>query len=190
MPPAVLERELSRTGTSAQNHCADEPLFEVVQGSKVELPAMSSYSNQITNLLLFALFQYADETKNGTALGGALFAIPSPSDPDKQRRPDVAYISKHRWPLDQRAPDTDPWPVVPNLAVEVLSPTDRVFKVSNKIVEYFEAGVELVWIVDPNQEMVTIYTAPRQHKELMKTDTLDGGTVVPGFSLPLAQLFR
>lgn len=185
MPPAVLEREHSPAG----KYCADEPLFEIVRGAKVELPAMSSYSNQITNLLLFSLFQYADETQNGTALGEALFAIPSPSDPGKQRRPDIAYVNAHRWPRGQRAPDTDPWPVAPNLAVEVLSPNDRIREVEDKISEYFEAGVELVWVVDPHKERVRVYTSPDAMQTVNKSATLTGGSVIPGFSLPLVQLF-
>jgi Uma2 family endonuclease len=123
-------------------------------------------------------------------LAEALFSIPTKGDPDKQRRPDVAYFSKARWPLEKKVPDTDPWPVVPNLAVEVISPNDRIVEVTTKIADYFEAGVELVWVVHPRNEMVEVYTAPLQAKKLGKTETLTAESLLPGFQLPLVQLFR
>lgn len=190
MPPAVLERPKPRTEPDHSPHQGETPLFEVVQGQIVELANMSSYSGQLANDLSIELAIYARQKKSGTALTEVLFSIPVKDDPENQRRPDVAYLSAARWPLGRRAPDTDPWPAVPNLAVEVLSPTDRIQEVDNKIHEYFEAGVELVWVVNPRQETVSIYSSPRQVTILGKTDTLTAGEVIPGFALPLGQLFR
>lgn len=190
MAPAVLDRPQPRSEPSYEFKKGDAPLFEVVQGKIVELPNTSSYSSQISNRLYISLFRHIELSLHGTLLFETLFGIPSRSDPGKQRRPDLAYISANRWPLTQRAPDTDPWPAVPNLAVEVLSPNDRIQEVESKIHEYFEAGVELVWVVNPRQETVSSYTSPRQVTILGKADTLSAGEVIPGFALPLSQLFR
>lgn len=87
-------------------------------------------------------------------------------------------------------PRTDnAWDVVPNLASEVVSPTDSVYELEQKIVEYFQVGVELVWVVYPSQNKVHVLVGPTQIEVLTPADVLDGGTVLPGFRLPLAELF-
>ncbi len=190
MAPALLERGNARKTTEYIPTRSDESLFEVINKSIVELPKMSSYSNQLANSLLLFLFRCVDSKPTGTVLSEALFSMPTTSDEGRQRRPDIAYISKERWPLKKRAPDTDPWPVVPNLAIEVLSPNDLIRNLNKKIAEYFQAGVEIVWVVDPGEETVSVYTAPRQVTILSKADTLSAGKVIPGFALPLKQLFK
>ena len=190
MAPAVLDRPKAKTDAPASIKHGDDLLFEVVKGQRVELENMSSYSGQLANDLSIELAIYVRQNKTGTTLTEILFGIPIKSDPGNQRRPDVAYLSKERWPLSRRAPETDPWPAVPNLAVEVLSPNDRIQEVTDKIHEYFEAGVELVWVVNPRRETVSVYTSAQQVTILGKSDTLTAGEVIPGFALPLEQLFR
>jgi Uma2 family endonuclease len=175
--------------TSSSDEDRSEALFEVVLGKRVELPNISSRSGDIANELSIELAIYTRQHGLGKTLTEILFSIPTQDDPENQRRPDVAFLSLARWPRDQRAPDTDPWPAVPNLAVEVLSPHDRIRDLDNKIDEYFEAGVELVWVVDPNKERVLVYTSPESWKIVKKHETLEAGMVVPGFELPLSQLF-
>src|SRR5690606_12506431 len=126
MAAAVFEPLKSHTEINSPPRAGEEPLFEVVNGQVVELPNMSSYSGQIANDLSIELAIYARQKKSGTVLTEILFSIPLKKDADNQRRPDVAYLAKERWPIGQRAPDSDPWPAVPNLAVEVLSPNDRI----------------------------------------------------------------
>jgi Uma2 family endonuclease len=190
MAPAVLDRPKAKSDTPALIKHGDDLLFEVVKGQRVELENMSSYSSQLSNQLYVAILRFLKNPSQGTLLFETLFAIPSKGDPGKQRRPDLAYLGAERWPVEQRAPETDPWPAVPNLAVEVLSPNDRIQEVTDKIHEYFEAGVELVWVVNPRRETVSVYTSPQQVTILGKTDTLTAGEVIPGFALPLGQLFR
>jgi Uma2 family endonuclease len=189
MAPAVLEppRRVAKPPTPLVN---SEALFEVVNGQRVELPNMSSFSNQIAQWIYQAIYRHLLQTESGTVLLEILFGIPTKDDPDKQRRPDVAYLNKGRWPIDRIAPDSDPWPAVPNLAVEVISPSDRIVEVNTKIKDYFEAGVELVWVVHPRNEMVEVYTAPLTAKKLGKNETLTAEPLLPGFQLPLSQLFR
>ncbi len=85
-------------------------------------------------------------------------------------------------------PATDnAWDVVPNLAVEVVSPTDNVEGLEQKIAEYFRAGVQLIWVVHPTRSKVHVYQSPTQITVLSKNDVLDGGTVVPGFKLAIGR---
>ena len=98
-------------------------------------------------------------------------------------------MSYDRWPPPQRVPRTEAWEVVPNLAVEVVSPTDRADDLINKIAEYFRAGVEGVWVVFPSQEQIHIYESPTRVRILTRADVLGGEPVLPHFQLQLAALF-
>jgi len=79
--------------------------------------------------------------------------------------------------------------VVPDLAVEVVSENNSANQIQAKIQDYFRCGVRLVWVVYPMQEHVHVYNSPTQIAVAQRTDRLDGGDVLPGFSLPLEALF-
>jgi Uma2 family endonuclease len=79
---------------------------------------------------------------------------------------------------------------VPNLAVEVVCPTDRVEDVHRKVDQYLESGIRLVWILWPQTHTVRIYVADETTRELGPDDTLDGGDVLPGFSVRVGELFE
>lgn len=104
------------------------------------------------------------------------------------RIPDVAYVSWDRTP-DGRVPQ-DPAPeLVPDLAVEVLSESNTPGEMRRKRREYFEAGVRLVWEIDPRTRTAAVYTDPERQETLSKDQAPDGGDVLPGFTLPLRDLF-
>jgi len=104
------------------------------------------------------------------------------------RLPDVAFVSWDRLP-GRRVPE-EPIPnVVPDLAVEVLSPSNTVKEMARKRGEYFRAGVRLVWEIDPRTRTAHVYTSEASFTDLSAADTLDGGPVLPGFTLPLGELF-
>jgi Uma2 family endonuclease len=109
---------------------------------------------------------------------------------DLERRPDVAFVSYQRWPLQRAVPEDAAWDVVPDLAVEVVSPTDRAEASLDKVREYFEAGVRLVWVVYSKLRVVHVFDSFTTIRVLTRVDDLDGGEVVPGFRLPLATLFE
>src|SRR5262249_44762398 len=79
--------------------------------------------------------------------------------------------------------------VAPNLAVEVLSEGNTPAEIERKLKEYFLAGVELAWIVDPFKRTVAVHTAPDRLRTLSEKGTLDGGSVLPGFTLAVRELF-
>src|ERR1700709_1460727 len=86
----------------------------------------------------------------GEACIEVLFKLPLAKD--RNRKPDVAFVSYARWPKYQPFPATNAWAVLPDICVEVVSPNDLADEIETKINEYFEAGVRLVWIVYPRQE--------------------------------------
>jgi Uma2 family endonuclease len=108
--------------------------------------------------------------------------------PGLVRLPDMAFVSWDRLP-GRRIPDEPVPNVVPDLAVEVLSRRNTPAEMALKRGEYFRAGVKLVWEIDPRARTVRVYTAVDQFRDLTAADALDGGAVLPGFTLPLAQLF-
>lgn len=104
------------------------------------------------------------------------------------RIPDISFVSWARL-AGGRLPRDPIAAFAPDLAVEVLSPSNTRQEMERKLRDYFAAGVQLVWYVDPPSRTLTVYTAPDQSRLLHETDTLDGGSVLPGFTLPLQQLF-
>jgi Uma2 family endonuclease len=103
--------------------------------------------------------------------------------PDNVRSPDVSFVAAGRFP-DER------WPVgfaalAPDLAVEVLSPSDNSRDVLEKVGEYLNAGTRLVWVIDPETRMATVYRSPMDVRVIGESESLDGEDVVPGFTCPL-----
>jgi len=104
------------------------------------------------------------------------------------RIPDVAFISWDRLP-GRRIPDEPIPDVVPDLVVEVLSRSNTRGEMERKRQDYFTAGTRLMWIAQPKNRTVRVYTSADDFRELVEADTLDGGDVLPGFSLPLSLWF-
>ena len=103
--------------------------------------------------------------------------------------PDASFISIARIRAIGGMPDGF-FEGAPDLAVEVLSPNDRIHALHRKLVKYFENGTKLCWVVNPKEETVYVYHSPARDTILTKVDTLDGEDVVPGFKLPVSELFK
>jgi len=104
------------------------------------------------------------------------------------RIPDVSFVAWVNVP-GGKVPDNPVPLLAPDLAVEVLSRSNTPGEMKLKRQEYFAAGARLVWMVNMEDRIVSVYTAPEQWHELGEDDSLDGGQVLPGFSLPLRDLF-
>ncbi len=104
------------------------------------------------------------------------------------RAPDVSFTPWSFLPREE-IPEEAYWSVAPTLAVEVLSPDNTVAEIDRKIGEFFAEGTKLFWVIDPETKSAKVYTSPKRFKELDESGTLDGGKVLPGFKLPLAELF-
>jgi Uma2 family endonuclease len=109
---------------------------------------------------------------------------------DLKRRPDLAFISYERWPRDRAVPRTAAWDVVPDLAVEIISPTNLATAVLAKIAEYFQHGVRCVWVVYPVEEQVYVYDSVTSVRILTRADRLAVPSILPQFELPLESLFE
>jgi Uma2 family endonuclease len=109
------------------------------------------------------------------------------SDPDTVRAPDIAFIVRQR--VDVVGKLKGYWPGAPDLAVEVLSPDDRVSEVEEKVSEWLTAGSRQVWVVSPKLHTVTVYRSLTDIATLTETEGLEGGDVVPGFVIKVAEIF-
>ncbi len=164
-----------------------EGLYEFVHGSFVEKPLLDAYEVQMACLLMKWMNRYVDDNRLGIVVTELLFRLNK--SPRLDRRPDVAFVSHERWPIDRRAPKTAAWELVPDLAVEVLSLTNISVDIGKKIEEYFRAGCKAVWVIYTEQEWIYVYSNPKSVTILGREDTLDASPVLPGFQLVLAELF-
>jgi Uma2 family endonuclease len=162
----------------------EERLYELMEGVLVE-KVMGYLESYLAMELGRLLGNFVAEHNLGAVTGadGALRLMQG-----LVRIPDIAYIGWEHLP-DRHLP-TEPLPdLAPDLAVEILSEGNTPGEMERKLRDYFFAGTRLVWYIDPQRRTVRVYTSPDQYVELSERQTLDGGAVLPGFSLPLAQLF-
>jgi Uma2 family endonuclease len=161
--------------------------YEVVDGQIVENPPMGARESILASFLQDLMGPVARLGRLGRVATETLFLLDRTRK--LKRRPDVAFVSTKSWSLKREVPDTESWDVVPDLAVEVISKSNSANAVASKIEEYFQAGVRLVWVIYPATNKIYVYDSPTRVRILELGDELDGGEVIPGFSVPLSTLF-
>jgi Uma2 family endonuclease len=166
----------------------DDILYEMVDGKVVELGPMGAYEIWLATVLSRQMGKFFRQHQLGRVVQELLFDFTAMVQ--RKRRPDVAFVSYERWPRQRPVPHAESWEVVPNLVVEVISPSDKGSDILDKVAEYFRIGVECVWVIFVFQEQVYIYESPTQVRVLTRADELYGEPVLPHFRLPLAALFE
>lgn len=164
----------------------DDQLYELAEG-RLETMSLPGWEHgEIVSDLHLLIGNFVKVGKLGKVLAAETGFLLQ-RDPDTVRGPDVGFISQARIPenVDRRKH----FPGAPDLAVEVISPSDAWTKVRKKIDEYLNAGTKLVWIIDPSAREVEVWRADRSRTWLKEADTLDGETVLPGFQLTVRDLF-
>ncbi|MDE2999766.1 MAG: Uma2 family endonuclease [Gemmatimonadota bacterium] len=159
---------------------------ELVSGEIIRLTPIGAEHGVVTARIASALDEYVEANDLGVCCGADTGFILE-RDPDTVRAPDAAVVLASRVPAS--GVPVGYWPFAPDLAVEVISPSDRLADVHVKIAEYFAAGTRLVWLVEPETRMVHVYRSPQQVEVLGIDDDLDGGDVLPGFQCPIRRLF-
>lgn len=159
---------------------------ELVEGKIVPMSPTGFLHGDIEAELGTALRSWARETRRGRAVGGEV-GIYIRRDPDTVRAADLLYISHER--LAGRTP-VGYLDVAPELVVEILSPDDRWDDVMEKLADYFAAGVDRAWVVAPKLRSVFAYRSLTESRQLGEGDLLSDEEILPGFSLPVAQLFQ
>jgi Uma2 family endonuclease len=157
---------------------------ELVDGTLVEKP-MGYEESEIAATIIILVGSFVRRHKLGIVTGpdGSIRLFPG-----LVRIPDVAFASWDWFPGRTRPRAPIPH-LAPDLVVEVLSKSNTKGEMNRKLREYFEAGVQLVWIVDPRKRTVRVHTAVDQSVVFSGDQSLDGGAALPGFVLPLNELF-
>jgi Uma2 family endonuclease len=156
-------------------------IFELIDGELVE--KMPSFTpSRIALRIGYHFSSYLDENDTGYVTGADGGYIMPDGD---VLIPDIGFISKTRLTEEP----TREAPVPPDLAVEVKSPTDRKRAMRKKAERYLDAGTRIVWLVFPDDQVVEVYTPDEDVKTVGIDGGLDGGDLLPGFSLPVREIF-
>ena len=156
--------------------------YEYINGELIPMPPTSVEHGDISMNLISQLNTYVRYNQLGRVY------VPDTGFRVGERvlMPDIAFVSTDRLPTDR----SKAFPISPDLAVEVVSPTDASSRVEEKVFAYLEAGTQLVWVLRPTSKTVTIYRSETDITTLNRNDTLRGEEVVKGFSCQVAELFE
>ncbi len=157
---------------------------ELIDGTLVE-KTVGYIESFLAVEIIYLLKSFLEGHELGIVLGeaGTLKVLP-----DQVRVPDVSFISWDHFPNRELPPEPIP-ALAPDLAIEVLSVSNTEGEMQRKLQDYFAAGVKLVWYIDPQTRSAKSYTAEDQLVVVNENGSLSGGDVLPGFELPLKELF-
>jgi Uma2 family endonuclease len=164
----------------------DGQRYELVRGELIRMCPVNFEHLEVTNLIAFYLTSWALPEERGTVGGEGGFVLER--EPDTVRAPDVVFVSADRAPQGEARRHFAN--LAPDLAVEVRSPSESLSCLVAKAEEYLAAGTRLVWIFDPSSKRVHVRIAGGKATAPGPDDVLDGGDVLPGFALPIRQVYR
>ena len=182
-PPLVMELSGPPVTPDELLHMADGDRYELVDGELVE-KVLGALSGWVGNRIGAELDQYARH-HGGWAFGDGVGYRCYADDFDRVRKPDASFIRVDRMAMPPEGFIT----VVPDLVVEVVSPSDVYYEVEAKVDEYLHAGVRLVWVINPPNMTVRIFQQRADVRQLGPADELTGGDVLPGFTCGVRSLF-
>ena len=159
---------------------------ELVRGELRTMPPAGFEHGDIASLFGLSLGTYVRNRGLGKIVVGDI-GFRLTTDPDTVRAPDVAFVNAERVGAAGRV--TGYWPGAPDLVVEVISPNDLYTEVDDKVAEWLEHGARLVFVVNPRRRTVAVHRPSEPVRILGEGDVLDGEDVVPGWSLPVRDLF-
>ena len=159
---------------------------ELSRGRLVREPRPGAEHGWLTGRLVRLLGSHVEKRDRGLVVTETGFLLEDV--PPTVRGPDVAFIASER--LAGHGIPTGFWTVPPDLAVEVVSPSNSAAEIQQKVLEYLEAGTRLVWVVDPGSRSVTVWRPPAEARLLRAGEVLEGEAVLPGFRLDVTALFR
>jgi Uma2 family endonuclease len=163
----------------------DDRRYELWDGELIEMAPPGEMHNDVIREIVWNAEQFVRASKIEKLFIETTFVIRD--DPPSSLVPDIAFIHEHRLQADR-----DRRRIIgtyPDIAIEVVSPTDRIGEVLQKVARYLDAGVTLVWVVDPDSKTVTVHRRDRDMLVLTVVDTLDGEDVLPGLRIPVNLIF-
>ncbi len=158
---------------------------ELIKGEIVYMSPTGFWHGRIENRIGSLIERFVRSNDLGEVFSGEV-GIYTQRNPDTIRAADVGFVSRGRLAQVKSKSYLD---VAPELVVEILSPDDRWSDLTDKLDEYFAIGVNLIWVVDPRRKQVYVYRSVTDVQRLSVEETLTGGEALPGFSVPVAELF-
>jgi Uma2 family endonuclease len=160
---------------------------ELVRGKVRTMAPAGSAHGRIAMNLASSLAGHVEPQNLGVVFAAEIgFRISS--DPDTVRAPDVAFVRRERV---EAAGETEGyWPGAPDLAIEVVSPNDRFAEVEEKVADWLASGTRMVLIANPRGKTVTVRYPEGEALILSEEEPIEGGEVIPGWILPVADAFR
>lgn len=171
-------------GEATEEDVIRHKMCELVDGTLVE-KAMGYYESRLGGVLISFLDRYLEKHDVGIYLESSGMIRVTEA---QIRLPDVSFFLWEHFP-GRKLPLGQILDIVPDLAVEILSPTNTAKEMARKRTEYFAGGAKLVWEVDPAKRTAEVFTAPDVSTALDENGTLDGGAVLPDFTLPIRDWF-
>jgi Uma2 family endonuclease len=162
---------------------ADEYRYALIKGELIRMPPPKFRHGRIVSVFNWHVYGFVTENGLGVVSDQSGFILGR--EPDTLLGPDLSFVQRARVPSDENAYPT----LAPDLVVEVASPSQTGPSIEEKIALYLEAGVRLVWAVDPIRLAVHVRRADGSEQWLTEHDVIDGEDVLPGFRLPVSQLF-
>jgi Uma2 family endonuclease len=161
--------------------------YEIVNGELLDVGNSGALHGYVCSLLLAAMTSYCLSKKLGVVLDSSTaFKMKN----GNRRSPDVSFFAKERLQGMSELPSGF-LDGAPDLAAKVLSSGNTVEEIHGKLVDYFENGTRLAWIIHPSEHFVLVYRSAQEPDRLLKSvHSLDGEDVIPGFTLPVADLFQ
>ncbi len=159
--------------------------YEIVYGEIKERSMPSPIHGRIQAKFTSKLVSYVEENNLGAVYTETHFEFAE----KLSRVPDIAFVSFERFPEDGKD-ESSRWHIAPDLAIEIISPTDDYEDVQEKITEYFTFGVRQVWIVSPESKTLSVYFSRTSVKILTENDELVCEEILPGFKMNLSEIFQ
>jgi len=161
--------------------------YDLIEGELYRMSPASPKHGKFAARVARHMDAFVDERAIGEVFG-AESGFKLARDPDTVLAPDAAYVRADKIPPEDQQDGF--WEVIPDLVVEVISPSDTVRYVVDKVAAYLDAGVAVVITLDPKRRSASVHTADGVTRTLRESDTLEVPDVLPGFSLPVSEIFR
>lgn len=171
----------------------EEQPFEIIDGEIWEMTPTKKQHSKVSKRIYDRILFFLVDHDLGEVFVETTYILEDKSDwVAGSRVPDVSFFEKSHYEAHEKDnPDDDgkPFYIVPNLVVEIVSPTDKYTEVNQKIDAYLSDGVKLIWLVDPQRKTILVYEGSDTPKTLRTGDTLTGGNVLKGFEMAVGEVF-
>lgn len=160
--------------------------YELVRGERRRMPpAGFEHGDSIMNLAAPLKIHVAENNLGKVLAAETGFQLTDA--PDSVRAPDISFVRRER--IEERGTVKGYWKGAPDLAIEVVSPRDKLYEVDEKVDDFLAAGAQVVCIVYPKRRTVTVHRPNREPQILTLNETLDLSDVVPGFTIAVSKIF-